>query len=210
MKNKNRIRKLYKDLLQKHGEPQGQWKLWCKRPKTAPEKEEVIIGAVLGQNTNWNNAEKAILNLKSKSIDSLKKIYALGQKNKNELVRLVKPARFYNQKAEYLWNLSEFIIEKYKNIKKMEKEKTAVLREKLLSLKGLGLETTDSILLYALERPVFVIDEYTKRITKRNKLSKNFSYQLLQKLFENNTPQDFALYQNFHALIVIEEQNLKI
>jgi len=86
----------------------------------------------------------------------------------------------------------------------MKKEKLQDLREKLLKLKGVGLETADSILLYGLDKPVFVIDEYTRRLMKRHKLAKNLSYQFLQKLFEGKIKRDFRLYQDFHALIVID------
>ncbi len=83
------------------------------------------------------------------------------------------------------------------------------MREELLELKGIGPETADSILLYALDKPVFVIDEYTRRLVKKRGLAKNFSYAFLQKLFEENLKKDFRSYQDFHALIVINGKNLK-
>jgi endonuclease-3 related protein len=89
----------------------------------------------------------------------------------------------------------------------MKKEDGKKLREKLLKLKGIGPETADSILLYALDKPVFVIDEYTRRLVKKRNLAQKFSYDFLQDLFEKNLKKDLRLYQDFHALIVIEGKN---
>jgi endonuclease-3 related protein len=91
----------------------------------------------------------------------------------------------------------------------MKKIELKELREELLKLKGIGPETADSILLYALDKPVFVIDEYTKRLIRKRNLAKNLNYNFLQKLFEENLRKDFRLYQDFHALIVIDGKNQK-
>lgn len=209
LKNKlkmNLLEEIYNKLKRKYKKNQKQWEIWCKRKKTKKEREEIIIGSILTQRTNWNNVEKAMENLKKAKINSLEKIYKLGRK---KLSLLIKPAGFYKTKANYLFNLAKFIIKNYGNIEKMKKEKTEILREKLLKLKGIGPETADSILLYALDKPIFVIDEYTKRLVKKYKLTKNFSYSFLQKLFQENLPQDLNLYQNFHALIVIDGKTCK-
>ncbi len=208
MKRTVRIKKLYKELYTKHGRPTGQWRLWCKRPKTTREREEIIIGAVLTQRTNWNNVEMAIARLKDARVCSLDDICYLGQKNRKKLVRLIKSSGFYRQKGGYLLGLARFIRKNYGNIEKMRKTNLSRLREELLCLKGLGPETTDSILLYGLEKPIFVIDEYTRRLIKRYRLAENLSYSFLQELFEKNLPKDYRLYQDFHALIVIEGKNL--
>ena len=198
--------KLYKELKSKYGCPKGQWSLWCKRPKTWKERDEVIIEAILTQRANWRNVELAFENLKRKKMDSLKKIYQLGEKR---LAPLIKPSGFYKAKAHYLFNLAEFILKNYGSLKRMKKEKLKTIREKLLKLKGIGFETADSILLYALDKPVFVIDEYTKRLVRNHELSKNLSYNFLQKLFEKKLKKDFRLYQDFHALIIIDGKNQK-
>ena len=203
---KSKIEKIYQKLVQKYGQPKGQWGLWCKRRKTEKEREEIVIGAILTQRTNWKNVELAIENLKKAKINSLKDILKLGAK---KLAPLILPSGFYKAKANYLFNLAKFIIENYGSLEKMKKEKTEILREKLLSLKGIGFETADSILLYALDKSIFVIDAYTRRLVKREKLAKNLSYSYLQKLFEENLPKDFRLYQDLHALIVIEEKGQK-
>lgn len=202
----NKIRGLYKKLYKKHGWPRGQWKMWCKRPKTLAEREEIMIGAILTQRTNWNNVEQAIALLKKKNVCSLEGICELGQNNIKRLAGLIKPSGFYQQKAERLFGLAKFILENYGGIEKMKKAGINRLREELLNLKGLGRETVDSILLYTLDKPVFVIDEYTRRFVKRYRLAKNLSYDNLQGLFEKNLKKDYRLYQDFHALIIIDEK----
>lgn len=196
-----KILNLYFDLRGKHNKSfDNQWRLWRKRPKTLKEKEEILIGAILTQRTNWKNVELAINNLKRAKINSLAEIYKLGEKR---LAELIKPSGFYKQKAKYLFGLAEFAVSRG-GLVKMTKEPTEELRKEFLNLKGVGPETADSILLYALERPVFVIDEYTRRLARKKKISKEFSYEKLQKLFEENIKKDWRLYQDFHALIVID------
>jgi len=211
----NHLEKLYRELRKKYGKPSGQWRLWCKRPKTEREREEVIIGAILTQRTNWKNVEIAINNLKKAGINSLKDICKLGVK---KLTPLIRPSGFYRTKARYLFSLAKFIIENYGTLEKskkirssppfaplgqMRKEEPEELRKNLLKLKGIGPETADSIMLYALDKPVFVIDEYTKRLVRKRRLSSDISYAFLQKLLEKNLKRDFRLFQDFHALIVI-------
>lgn len=128
-------------------------------------------------------------NLRKAGIRSLKDI----TKNKRKLAQLIRPCGFYQQKVKYLFNLAKFITQS-KNFSRTE----------LLAQKGVGPETADSILLYALEKPVFVIDEYTRRLVAKLKLTNNFSYLHLQQLFEKNLKKDYKLYQDFHALIVID------
>lgn len=201
--------KLYKDLQKKYGRPSGQWLLWCKRPKNWKEKEEVIIEAILTQRANWKNVELAMANLINAKINSLRKIYEIGFKDKEKFAYLIKPSGFYRAKADYLFNLASFILKNYDRVERMEEENAAKLKKSLLDQKGIGAETADSILLYALEKPVFVIDEYTRRLVKKLNLVKNFSYNFLQDLFEKNLRKDYRLYQDFHALIVIEGKNRK-
>lgn len=204
--NENKILNLYEKLLEQYGKPEGQWKLWCRRPKTLRDREEVIIGAILTQRANWKNVMLAIDNLKKSKIYTLSAIHRLGLKNKNKLADLIKPSGFYKQKCEYLLEMSKFF-KKSGGIKKVQKIELKELREKLLALHGVGPETADSILLYGLDKPTFVIDEYTRRLVKKEKLARNLSYDHLQKLFESNLPRDFSLYQDFHALIVINGKN---
>ncbi|MBU4245924.1 MAG: endonuclease [Nanoarchaeota archaeon] len=203
MMGNNPIRNLYNELFQKYGKPEGQWKLWCRRPKTEYEKEIIFIEAILTQRTNWKNVELAMNNLRAAKITRLKDICNSCENDVARLGTLIKPAGFYFQKAGYLQNLAKFVLENYETVSRMQKEPHAKLREELLALKGIGPETADSILLYALEKPVFVIDEYTKRIARAKNLGASFKYHALQELFESAIEKDCALYQDFHALIVI-------
>jgi len=197
-----KIQKIFLELQSRFGAPTEQWNLWCKRPKNLREREEVIIGAILTQNTNWKNVSKAIDNLKKARTLSLKKILELPEEN---LKDLIKPAGFYNSKSKYLRNVAEFIVSTGFN--QLMKADVSVLREKLLRLKGVGRETADSILLYALDKPIFVVDEYTKRICRAKKICIKMDYEHIRKLFEKNIKKDFALYQDFHALIVVAGKN---
>jgi len=205
-RNQNVFEKLYQELKERYGLPKGQWSLWCKRPKTTQEREQIIIEAILTQRTNWRNVELVMENLRKANVRSLKDILRLGPK---KLAKLIKASGFYRAKAQYLFNLAKFIIENYGSISEMKKKNWKKLRKELLQLRGIGPETADSILLYALDKPLFVIDEYTKRLVKKRKMTKNFNYSFLQKLFEKNLKRNFRLYQDFHALIVIDGKNSK-
>lgn len=193
---------LYKALREKYGKPLGQWTLWCKRPKTGEEREIVIVESILTQRANWNNVCMAVTNLKNAGMLGLQEILSAGDK---ELQYLIKPSGFYKTKCFRLKLLSDFIINECGGVEKTMKISSNKLRKKLLSLNGIGDETADDILLYAFDKPVFVIDEYTRRIVKKLHLTDNLSYRHLQTFFEEGLGRKkYALYQDFHALIVIE------
>lgn len=198
------IKKLYRNLLLKHGRPGGQWRLWCKRNKTEKEREMVMMGAILTQRTNWKNVELTLDRLERRQINSLSNVYRLGLKNKKQLSMLLKPSGFYKIKTNYLLSLARFVFINYQTVSRLKSEKTEKIRKELTALRGVGTETADSILLYALDKPVFVIDEYTKRVVKKYKITRDLKYQSLQNLFQNSLKRNFKLYQDFHALIVIE------
>lgn len=183
---------IYQRLLAHYG-PQGWW------PGETPL--EIMVGAVLTQNTAWRNVEKAINNLKTKKLLSLEKLIRLPVR---QLAKLVQPSGFYNLKAHRLHNLLAFIAKKYQgDLGKMKRMSTQKLRKELLSIKGVGEETADSILLYAFHRPVFVIDAYTKRIFARhNFFSYDTEYSAVQQFFSENLPKDVKIYNEYHALIV--------
>lgn len=202
MKAGNKIQNLYKKLKKQHGEPSGQWQLWCKRPKTVREREEVIIGAILTQNTNWRNVTKAMENLKAARACSLEGIRRIGQ-DKTKIGRIIRPAGFYNTKSKYLLVIARFF-EKIGGVKKAMMMDMVDLRKMLLAQKGVGPETADSILNYALDMPSFVIDEYTRRIVRKEKISKSANYEYLKRIFEAGVRKDYAVYQDVHALIVIQ------
>ena len=197
-----RIYKFYLRLSKKYPRPPELWQVWCQKKKSAKLKEEIAIGAILTQRTNWRNVEQALANLKKTNILSLKKISRL--KNLEKLKNLIKPAGFYQTKSKRLYEFCRFLQLNYGSLSNFTKEDLKTAREKLLALYGIGPETADSILLYALDKPTFVIDEYTRRFVKKNRLAKKFTYDYLKNLFEKNLPCDVELYQKYHALIVWE------
>lgn len=162
---------------------------------------EVMVGAVLTQNTNWKNVEKAIDNLKRAGVLSYERMAELPI---DLLAEYIRPAGYFNLKAGRLKNLFAMIDRDFGgNIDLMMEEETEPLRQILLSIKGIGPETADSILLYACERPVFVVDAYTYRILYRHDLiPEDFGYDDIQQLFMDNLDLDRALYNEFHALLV--------
>jgi endonuclease-3 related protein len=181
------------DLLLEYFGPQHWW--------PGDTDLEILIGAVLTQNTNWNNVEKAIYNLKTANLISLCELHSIPI---SALADMIRPAGYYNVKAKRLKNLINFIADKYKlDISLLQEEDTMTIRKGLLSVNGIGPETADSILLYVVNRPVFVIDAYTHRIMSRHgMIADQVTYQELQDLFQDNLSEDTALYNEFHALMV--------
>ncbi len=162
---------------------------------------EIAVGAILTQNTNWLNVEKAIQNLKNRDALSAEVIYEIPVK---ELAELIRPAGYFNIKAQRLKSFINFLMKEYHgSMIKMKSRETHLLRKQLLSVNGIGPETADSILLYALEKPVFVIDAYTKRVLSRHRiLDDNSSYDEFQSLFQGTLKQDEKLFNEYHALFV--------
>lgn len=162
---------------------------------------EIIIGAILAQNTNWKNVEKAISNLKKNNILTVDGISNLSKDNLAELIR---PAGFFNLKAKRLKNFLEFLLTDYHgNLNKMAREPVYRLREKLLNINGIGPETADSILLYAFNKEIFVIDAYTKRVFLRHHLiDETFDYQKTQQFVMKNIISNSVVFNEYHALIV--------
>ena len=181
------------DLLLKGFGPQNWW--------PADTELEMMVGAVLTQNTNWKNVEKAIQNLKRKGMLSVDALHSLPT---NEVAQEIRPAGYFNIKARRLKNLIQFIMEQYEGtISLFLEEGTQSLREGLLSVNGVGPETADSILLYAARRPIFVIDTYTHRILSRHgMIDEEAGYYDLQELFMDHLPDNADLFGEFHALIV--------
>lgn len=163
---------------------------------------EVMVGAVLTQNTNWVNVEKAIANLKKANVLSYQ---ALRDLPVEELSALIRPSGYYNIKAGRLRNLLQMIEDQYEGeISFLFDDSLEESRENLLKVKGVGPETADSILLYAAEKPIFVIDTYTHRVFSRHNLvEENTDYFSLQQEFMDSLPLEVPLFNEFHALIVI-------
>ena len=187
-----RLGEIYQMLLEHFG-PQSWW--------PAQSRFEVIVGAVLTQNTSWTNVEKAIANLKSADLLSPEKLHNLDTA---ELAPIIKPAGYFNVKAKRLKNLINWLFENYDGrLANLENLSTDRLREELLTVNGVGLETADSILLYAFERPFFVVDTYTARMAVRHELIEpGADYEQLRELFQSNLPPDAKMFNEYHGLLV--------
>ena len=181
------------DLLCKHFGPRHWW--------PGDSAFEIIVGAILTQNTNWKNVEKAIANLKRERVLSPEKLLELHPAT---LASLIKPAGFFRLKTKRLKNFLKYFVEEYDgSAEAMAERPLSSLREELLSINGIGQETADSILLYALNKPIFVIDAYTKRMLLRHDLCFDEAiYSDLQELFTDSLPEDVKLFNEYHALIV--------
>lgn len=189
---RDKLKLIYKRLYLFFG-PQHWW------PAETPF--EVMVGAVLTQNTNWSNVEKAINNLKKHKVLSAKRLHKLSRKS---IASLIRSAGYYNVKARRIKNFLDFLNDNYSGkIREMAGEETNSLRLGLLSVNGIGPETADSILLYALNKPVFVIDAYTKRIFSRHGfITAECDYHIAQNLFSKNLKNEVKLFNEYHALIV--------
>lgn len=162
---------------------------------------EVMVGAILTQNTSWRNVEKAIQNLKGKGVLNPEGIHRL---KKRELAPLIRSSGTYRIKADRLKTFISFLYEAFGgDLRKMRRGTLEKLRQKLLGVKGIGPETADSILLYGLKKPTFVVDAYTKRVLSRHGIiSEKASYEEVQKLFIDDLPLDERLFNEYHALFV--------
>jgi endonuclease-3 related protein len=183
---------IYNRLYTTYG-PQHWW------PAESPF--EVMVGAILTQSAAWKNVEKAIANLKSAQALSPA---ALLQLDSTALAALVRPSGYYNAKIRKLKAMAEWLGKNYgDDIAKMSAQNTAKLREQLLGVHGIGPETADSIILYAANQPIFVIDAYTRRILDRIGIVPDApTYTGYQALFMNNLPLDSTIFNEYHALLV--------
>lgn len=162
---------------------------------------EIVVGAVLVQNTAWRNVERAIDNLREAGVMEPRVLYELSEA---ELAELIRPAGYYQVKARRLRNLLRFIVEEFdSSLESMLRTNSASLRERLLAIHGIGPETADAILLYAGGLPTFVVDTYTHRILARHGWTGyDASYHDIKDHFESALPADAALYNEYHALLV--------
>jgi endonuclease III related protein len=162
---------------------------------------EVIVGAILTQNTAWTNVKLALANLRRERLLTVRAISRVGEPRLAELIR---PSGYYRQKAKRLKAFVAFLECEYGgSLRRMSAAPTAKLREQLLAVHGIGPETADSILLYAAEHPVFVVDAYTKRLVARHSvMHEEAKYTEVQALFMRHLPREAKLYNEYHALIV--------
>lgn len=183
---------IYRKLLKAFG-PQYWW------PAKTPF--EVIVGAILTQNTAWTNVEKAIANLKQAGCLDARKIESLSSRR---LAGLIRPSGYYNIKTKRLKSFINFFFKEYgAKASRMSAVATEKLRRQLLEVKGIGPETADSILLYACQKPIFVVDAYTKRILSRHHLlDGKADYAAVQQIFMQNLKPQEKLFNEYHALLV--------
>lgn len=188
----NQLQELFATLLTQYG-PRHWW------PGETPF--EVCVGAILTQNTNWGNVEKAIANLKAADRLSMAGIDSLLP---SELATLIRPVGYFNVKATRLQAFTAFVLQEYGgSLDRLFTGPWQTTRQELLAIKGIGPETADSILLYAGQKPSFVVDAYTRRIFSRVGLvDEQISYDQLRDFFMDRLPQDTALFNEYHALIV--------
>lgn len=190
--SRQQIQTIYDRLFERFG-PQHWW------PGETPF--EIIVGAILTQNTNWTNVEKAIGNLKKAGVLTPDKLHALDM---GALAELIRPAGYFNIKAGRLKHFLDRLFERFEGqLDRLGALPADRLREELLSIKGIGPETADSIALYAFDKPVFVVDAYTGRILGRHGLLEpQAGYEEVRMLFESTLPRDVRLYNEYHALLV--------
>lgn len=191
--NPSETLKAFYAALSAHFGPQHWW------PGETPT--EVIVGAILTQNTNWQNVERAISRLREAGCLDWVRLRDLPE---NELAELIRPAGYYNVKARRLKNFVRWLWDAHRgDLAELESLPLPMLREELLSINGIGRETADSILLYALGRPTFVIDAYTHRVLQRHRIvDGEADYEAMKELMESALPADAGLFNEYHALFV--------
>ena len=192
MSTRDRINRIY-ELLEEAFGPQHWW--------PAETSFEVMVGAVLTQNTNWGNVEKAIANLKARDLLSPRALHDLPRE---ELAELIRPAGYFNLKSKRLKNLIDFLFDRFEgDLDTLFALGVGELREQLLGVNGIGRETCDSIVLYAAHKPTFVVDTYTARVLLRHDLiDASADYEEIKELFESSLPEDVPLFNEFHAHLV--------
>jgi len=182
---------IYRKLLNHFGK-QNWW--------PADSEFEMIVGAILTQCTSWKNVERVMENMKAKELINPEHMMEIDREN---LRRIIKPVGYYNSKTEKLKAFVEFLYSKYNgDLYDFLAQPLPLLRKQLLSIYGIGPETADSIILYAANKPSFVVDAYTVRIFSRlGFIDKDTNYDKLKRFFEENLPRDVELYKEYHALI---------
>jgi endonuclease-3 related protein len=184
--------KYFETLFAAHG-PQHWW--------PARTRFEMIVGAILTQNTSWTNVERAIRNLRAANLLSPKGMRAIRA---SRLASLLRPSGYFRQKTKTIKCFVQFLYKTHRgSLSRMFGTPTELLREQILAVHGIGPETADSILLYAGKQPVFVVDAYTRRILERHSLSHyRAGYEEIRAMLQTSLPRDQQLFNEFHALIV--------
>ena len=193
LKQKSTAIKHIQDIYQSLYKHYGDLHWW---PADSPY--EVMVGAILTQNTVWSNVEMAISNFEGK----LSPEYILSI-SEEQLIDLIRPAGFFNQKSRYLVNVTEWFKQYQFDTEQVKQIPFDPLRKELLAIKGVGKETADSILLYAFGYPTFVIDAYTYRVCERYGVTDSKNYDSVKQLFEEAIEKDVDVYNAYHAMVVM-------
>ena len=191
MRKRISLNRIYRLLLKEYGE-QGWW----------PGKTdfEIVIGAILTQNVSWSNVTTALKNLKQRGLLNPRSLF---RKPDQEIAPLIRPTGYYNQKATKIKNFLHWFRKYNFSFARLKKIEPSILREQLLSINGIGPETADSILLYALLKRIFVVDAYTRRIfTRLGILTGDERYSDIQAVFHGGFQGEVQDYNEYHALIV--------
>jgi endonuclease-3 related protein len=207
--HRDALREIYSRLHSFFG-PQGWWPVYSddgpgyhpgdfSYPRTERQRVEIAIGAILTQQTAWKNVEKALKNLIDHDLMDLGKIMDIPLEN---LQTLIKSSGYYRQKALRLKEFSSYVLNNHGSLENMFSLDTMDLRKELLSIKGIGKETADSIILYSAKRPMFVVDAYTFRVGERIGFVEKRDYDVLQRLFHESIEPDVSVYNEYHALFV--------
>ncbi len=187
-----KLMEIYQLLYERYG---------CQHWWPGHSRFEIIVGAILTQNTNWGNVEKAIKNLKAAKSLTAKKLYDMDI---SSLAEMIRPAGYYNIKAARLKNFLEWLFKEHDgDLNRLEDTDPETLRRELLQIKGVGPETADSIVLYAFDKPVFVVDAYTCRIMGRHGLIEDGAdYEQIRDFFQSYLDRSVELFNEYHALLV--------
>ena len=211
----NRVEETYSAMLKIY-KKQGWWPIFnlkssvseygINAPRNDADIFEIIIGAILTQNVAWKNVETALGRLKKEKLLSPKKLH----KTENSIIAsCIRSSGYYNQKTKKIKNFLDWFSAVDYSFNSLKKIKTNILRDMLLGINGIGPETADSILLYGLNRKIFVVDAYTKRIFSRlNLISSNESYSSIQDFFHREFPGTLQKYNEYHALIVAHGKDI--
>jgi endonuclease III related protein len=186
------LRSYFDALFAAHG-PQHWW--------PGRSRFEIVVGAILTQNTSWTNVERAVRNLRAARMLSPQ---AIRRVRSARLAQFLRPSGYFRQKAKTLKSFVNFLYASYAgSLSRLFATRTDIVRAQLLALRGIGPETADSILLYAGKHPVFVVDAYTRRILQRHGYAHpKLAYDEIRKMFESALPAEHQLFNEFHALIV--------
>lgn len=211
----NETRNIYRTLFRRYG-TQGWWPVLNTKTGlsvyggssclNSQKMFEICIGAILTQNVAWKNVEKSLYQLKKAKLLSPRD---LNSAEHDVVAALIKSSGYFNQKTIKIKNFLEWFKTFNYSFRQLEKMDTQILRNELLSVKGIGPETADSILLYALGRKIFVVDAYTKRVfTRLGLVDENWNYDEIQQFFHKKIPSEIEYYNEYHALIVVHGKDV--